>query len=192
MKEKFIELENGKIVKFSDIKRIEKSYSSKYSNDFEPFHMVKKGEPVFKLLGLIPIKFAKNDCLKLDSFCNGRYGGYYSKYYRSVKELFDSIVKHWGEQAGSGYYAALPVAEATAGIFMSETKDALYFNPEDDTINVKPYITLLFDDFNETYGGFYGHIVPRRKFIIFNSDDELDKWMSDNISLFKTSNKGED
>ena len=71
---------NGKIVKFSDIKRIEKSYSSKYSNDFDPFHMVKKGAPVFKLLGLIPIKFAEKDCLILDSFCNGRNGGYYSKY----------------------------------------------------------------------------------------------------------------
>ena len=79
MKEKFIELESGEIVKFSNIKNIKKRYSSKYSNGFKPFHMVKKGEPVFKLLGLIPIKFAKKDCLKLGSFCNGGYGGYYRR-----------------------------------------------------------------------------------------------------------------
>lgn len=183
MKKGFIELENGEIVKFSDIKKITKNYFSKYTDNLEPYIKIKKGEPIFKLLGIVPIKWAKKDCFKLDMFCNGRYGGWYEKYYYSLKDLFEAMMKYWGQQAGGGYYASLPIAEYTAGFLISETKDALYFDNENDAICTKPYVTLWFDDFDEYYGGMAGHVKPRRKFIIFNSNNELDEWMKQNISL---------
>lgn len=184
MNKDFIELENGEMVKLFDIKKVTKTYLSKYTNDFEPFINIKKGKPIFKILGLIPIKFAKKDCFKLDPFCNGRYGSWYSKYYFSLKDLFDSIMKHWGEQSlgAFGGYSQLPNAEYCAGWLLSPNKNSLYFDSKENAICTKPYVTLWLDDFDEAYSGLYGHINPRRKFITFNSDEDLDTWMNNNIN----------
>ena len=183
MNKNFIELENGEIVKLSDIKKVTKSYSSKHTNGFEPFISIKKGEPIFKILGLIPIKFAKKDCFKLGPFCNGRYGCWYNKYYYSLKSLFDAIMEHWGEQSPGAFggYSRLPNAEYCVGWLLTSNKNALYFDQKENAICVKPYITLWFDDFRESYSGLYGHITPKRKFITFNNNKELDEWMNDNI-----------
>lgn len=184
MKKNFIELENGEIVKLSDIKKVTKSYSTKHTNGFEPFLDIKKGEPIFKILGLIPIKFAKTDCFKLDPFCNGRYGCWYSKYYYSLKELFETIIEHWGEQSPGAFggYSQMPNAEYCAGWLLTSNKKALYFDSKENAICVKPYVTLWLDDFCESYSGLYGHRNPRRKFITFNNDKELDAWMDNNIT----------
>ena len=183
MESKFIELENGDIVKFSDVKKMTKHYFSKHSDNLEPFIKVNKGEPIFKILGLVPIKFAKKDCFKLDSFCNGRYGCWYNKYYFSLKELFNAIIEHWGEQSPGAFggYSQLPNAEYSVGWNLTSNKNALYFDEKEDAICVKPYVTLWFDDVKECFSGLYGHIIPRRKFITFNSNKELDEWMSSNI-----------
>ena len=181
MESKFIELENGDIVKFSDVKKITKHYFSKHSDNLKPFIKVNKGEPIFKFLGLFPIKFAEKDCFKLDS-CNGRYGCWYNKYYFSLKELFNAIIEHWGEQSPGAFggYSQLPNAEYSVGRNLTSNKNALYFDEKEDAICVKPYVTLWLDDFNECFSGLYGHIIPRRMFINFNSNKELDEWMATN------------
>ena len=184
MNEKFIELENGDIVKMSDIKKITKHYFSSHTNDLAPFVRFKKGDPIFRFLGLIPVKFAKKDGFKLGRFC-GEFGSWYNKYYFSLKDLFDVMMKHWGEMSPGAFggYSNLPNAEYSVGWRLTSNKDALYFDLKENAICVKPYVTLLFDDFNESYSGFYGHICPRRKHITFNTDKELDQWMDDNIDL---------
>ena len=180
MNKEFIKLENGEIVKLSDIKKVTKSYSSKHTNGFEPFISIRKGEPTFKLLGLIPVKFAKKDCFKLDPFVNGRYGCWYNKYYYSVKDLFDAIIKHWGEKSPGAYsgYDTLPNAEYLVGRLLTSNKNALYFDSIENAICVKPYVTLWFDNSCES---------PKKKFLTFNSNDELDKWMDNNINCLSLS-----
>ena len=180
---KFIELENGEMVKLSDVKKVTKNYSSKHTDGFEPFISIKKGEAIFRFLGLLPIKFAKKDCFKLDPYCNGRYGSWYNKYYYSLEELFNSMIEHWGELSPGAFggYSQMPNAEYCAGWYLTDTKDALYFDSKENAICVKPYITLWFDDFEEYYSGLHGHVCPRRKFIIFSNNEELDKWIADNI-----------
>jgi len=173
----FVELENGEIVKFSDVKKITKHYHSKHSDELDPFVRIKKGEPTFKFFGL-PLRVAKRDCFKLGPCC-GTYGSWYNKYYYSLKDLFEAIIEHWGEQSDGAFggYSQLPNAEYCVGWFLTPNKNALYFDSKENAICVKPYVTLLFDDFDEAYSGLYGHIVPRRKFITFNNDEELDEWM---------------
>jgi len=180
---KFIELENGEMVKLADAKKVTKNYSSKHTDGFKPFISIKKGEPIFRFLGLLPIKFAKKDCFKLGSDCNGQYGSWYNKYYYSLEELFNSMIEHWGEQSPGAFggYSQMPNAEYCAGWLLAQNKNALYFDSKENAICVKPYITLWFDDFQESYSGLCGHICPRRKFIMFNSNEELDNWISNNI-----------
>ena len=180
---KFIELENGEMVKLADVKKVTKNYSSKHTDGFKPFISIKKGEPIFRFLGLLPIKFAKKDCFKLGSDCNWQYGSWYNKYYYSLEELFNSMIKHWGEQSPGAFggYSRMPNAEYCAGWCLTENKNALYFDSKENAICVKPYITLWFDDFQESYSGLHGHICPRRKFIMFSNNEELDKWIADNI-----------
>lgn len=183
MDKKFITLENDEMVKLSDIKKITKNYSSKHTDGFEPFISIKKGEAIFRFLGLLPIKFAKKDCFKLDPYCNGRYGSWYNKYYYSLEELFNSMIEHWGELSPGAFggYNQMPNAEYCAGWYLTDTKDALYFDSKENAICVKPYITLWFDNFEEYYSGLHGHVCPRRKFIMFSNNEELDKWIADNI-----------
>lgn len=181
----FVELENGEVVKFSDIKKITKHYHSKHSDGLEPFTKIKKGECIFKLFG-IPIKFAKKDCFKLNSCCDS-YGYWYNKYYYSLEDLFKVMMEHWGEQSDGAFggYSPLPNAEYCAGWFLTQNKDALYFDSKKNAICVKPYVTLWFDDFKEYFSGIYGHVKPRRKFITFTNDEELDEWMQRHTNLLK-------
>lgn len=186
MKTDFIELENGEMVKLSGIKKITKEYSSKHTDGFEPFISIKKGETIFRFLGLLPIKFAKKDCFKLDPYCHGEYGSWYSKYYYSLEELFKASIEHWGELSPGAFggYSRMPNAEYSVGWNLTSNKDALYFDSKENAICVKPYVTLWFDDFEEYFSGLHGHVNPRRKFITFNSNEELDKWVKDNASIF--------
>jgi hypothetical protein len=184
MKKDFIELENGEIVKLSDIKKITKRYSSKHTNGLEPFVKTKKACPISNFLGIFPTKFIEKDCFKLGP-CNGRYGSWYNKYYYSLKELFDAIIEHWGEQSPGAFggYSKLPNAEYCAGWLLTPNKNALYFDEKENAICIKPHITIWFDDFQESYSGMWGHINPRRKFITFNTNNELNEWMKNNISI---------
>lgn len=173
---KFVELENGEVFKLSSVKSFKKSYGGKYtidSKELAPYVKVKRGFPIFRLLGLIPIKYAKDDCLKLGSNLGpnviGWYGGWYHKYYYTLKELYNVMVQHWGENAGSGFYRFLPIAEYSAGREISPCKEALYFNDKENAICVKPYLILYFDDEKD-----------RKKVLVFNTNEELDKWFISN------------
>ena len=162
---KFVELENGEIFKLSSVKSFKKSYGGKFtidSKELAPYVKVKRGFPIFRLLGLIPIKYAKDDCLKLDPNFIGWYGGWYHKYYYTLKELYNVMVQHWGENAGSGYYRFLPIAEYSAGREIAPCKEALYFNDKENAICVKPYLILYFDDEKD-----------RKKVLVFNTKEEL-------------------
>jgi len=173
---KFVELENGEVFKLSSVKSFKKSYGGKYtidSKELAPYVKVKRGLPIFRLLGLIPIKYAKDDCLKLGPNLGpnviGWYGGWYHKYYYTLKELYNVMVQHWGENAGSGFYRFLPIAEYSAGREISPCKEALYFNDKENAICVKPYLILYFDDEKD-----------RKKVLVFNTNEELDKWFISN------------
>ena len=155
--------------------RLVKSYSAKHTDDFGLYTKCKVNVPVSKLFGIIPTKFVKKECFAL-TMCCGVFGSWYSNRYYSLKDLLESIKRHWGELSPGAFigYCNLPNTEYLSGLRMSKTKDALYLDCMENAICVKPYVTLYFDDFDECFSGMYGHEEPRRKFIIFHNDEELD------------------
>jgi len=183
-KDTFIGGESSITYNRKDIKHIRVVNAKYFDEDIAPFIRVKKGTTIYRL-------FRKNihfeeDGFKLDSSCNGRYGGWHNKYYYSVKDMVDAIKSHWGEMSNGGYYSHIPIAEYSAGRRIAPSKECIYHDQDRNCIAIKPHVILYFDDdITETFT-WRGHYIPRKEVKIFDTNEEAEHYYKELITTHIT------
>lgn len=183
-KDTFIGGESSITYNRKDIKHIRVVNAKYFDEDIAPFIRVKKGTTIYRL-------FRKNihfeeDGFKLDSSCNGRYGGWHNKYYYSVKDMVDAIKSHWGEMSNGGYYSHIPIAEYSAGRNIATSKECIYHDQDRNCIAIKPHVILYFDDdITETFTC-GGHYIPRKEVKIFDTNEEAEHYYKELITTHIT------
>ena len=157
----------------NDIKNVVLVKEEYHTDDIKPYIKVKAGKKIRRFFRK-SILFSE-DGYKLDGFCNGRYGGWYEKYYTSVKSFVEAIKKHWGEMPDGGYYSHIPIAEYTAGFYLAPTKECIDYSKEKNCLIVKPHVIICFDDECESFS-WLGHHIPKRIVKVFNNDLEAETY----------------
>ena len=173
MNKNFI-IDGDKKYSVNDIKSVSIVKTKYVTGDVEPFIKVSAGKKIRRLFRKSII--FNEDGYKLDSFCNGRYGAWYNKYYLSVKDLVEAIKMHWGELSGGGYYAHLPVAEYTAGFYITSSKECIAYNEQKNCLMIKPHVNIYFDE-NETESfSWLGHRRPKMVVKVFETDADAENY----------------
>ena len=172
-KENFI-IDGNEKYSVNDIKKVTIAKTEYVLGDAEPYIKVSAGKKVRRLFRK-SIKFIE-DGYKLDNFCDHRYGGWYNKYYLSVKDFVEAIKKYWGTMPGGGYYSHLPIAEYTSGFYLAPTKECISYNKQKNCLMVKPHVSIYFDEDEAESFSWLGHKRPRMVVKVFETDKEAEDY----------------
>lgn len=151
----YIRFNDGELVNISNIEKIY-SHTSKVIKDSDinwPYKKISKGEPIKTFFGFV-LKRAECDCYGICNTNNPFYTEYFTY---SFKEFFEFITNNFGRLHCVGYHHI--------GLQFSNTKEALTFDEQTNSIFVKPYVEFV--------KGYYS----KTAFKVFDTDKEMEVWL---------------